>query len=104
MTRKAILMDIDDHIHPPLPGRCRDRREPGEVDLIVDACDWFVGFPHEHHPDHVEPKVGHAVEVGRAGARLERGHLGVARDRDDRYALEPTLEKGSPRLILAFLS
>src|SRR3954464_149854 len=73
-------MDIDDHVDPPLPGRCRDRLELGEVGLIVDSHDWFVGFPHEHHPDHVESEVGDAVEVGRAGARLERGYLGVARE------------------------
>jgi hypothetical protein len=35
---------------------------------------------------------GHGVQVD------------VSADRDDRQALEPALEKGSPRLILAFLS
>ena len=73
-------MDIDDHVDPPLPRRRRDRLEPGEVSLVVDSGDRLVGFPHEDHPDHVEPEVGHAVEVGGAGARLEWGHLGVARE------------------------
>ena len=73
-------MDIDDHVDPPLPRRRRDRLEPGEVSLIVDSRDRFVGFPHEDHPDHVEPEVGNAVEVGRAGARLEWRYLGVARE------------------------
>ena len=100
VPRESVLVDIDDHVDSPGPGLGRDRLELGEVGIVVDPGNRLVGFPDEEHPDDVEAQLGHAVEVGRAGAGKERGHLGIARQvhpAEDHHPALSVHEMPSPR-------
>ena len=48
------------------------------IAVVVHAGRRLVGFPEEEQADHVEAQVAQQVEVGGAGARRERGDLGIA--------------------------
>ena len=75
---EAVLMDVDDHIQPSIPGGGGYGHHSRQVSLVIAARLRLESLPDEREADRVEAQVDSAVEDGDVTHGDERGELAAA--------------------------